>query len=1802
MLFWLISFPSAAMASTITVGAGADFPTISEAVVVASSGDVIEVGAGTYSESVDLGGKSLVLRGTSGALLTTISPTSSLAAITMDSSEASVTIEGFTLAPAGGGRGLFIAGTSPMISNMVIEGAGTDGSGQGGGAYVSAGSPTFDNVVFRDNYAAMGGDLYVTIGADVQLTDCTLNGARTNFGGSLYVVASTVRLTDTDSNGSSSRFTGGFAYLDNGANLVASNVQVSDSQSDGGHAGAVFAKDHSVIFWTDGGVSDATLLALSYSGGAFFLSDSCSFVGTDITIDGGTAGAGGAMYVEDGSSATCVGCRFLDNVAAREGGGIAAASTSDVSCVDCLFDGNTGERGGGVDLTGDAAFSDTNSTFTSNEATDQDGGAVRVTNGSEIAVTGTTFTGNSAGQAGGAIYISSPGDAVVIEGASFSVNTADNGDGGAICADRDTDLSIQSCTFDDNQSTFGSGGALAFDVIAAGFLVEISDSRFEDNEAGQDGGAVSAEGADLVAVTDTDFVRNRAPSGSGGALFLDASEDQRFLRSRFHANLADDAGGAVAEEQSTGTSEFENCIFTENIGGNGGAIYRKNASIQADIVNNTFAGNDGESLGAHVFIDGATVSFTNNIAWDGQDGGGLYASGASDALGSDFYYNDVGNNSGGQFTGALSDPTGTSGNVTANPLFRDYTIDGDEGNDNLYLLAGSPCIDQGDPSLADVDGTRSDIGAFGGPNADADDGDGDGHYDITDCNDEDSDIHPGAEEVPYDGIDQDCDGLDLTDLDSDGFDAEEVGGEDCDDDDASVNPDGVEVWYDGVDSDCDGGSDYDADEDGYDSDVYGGRDCDDADPSYKPSAADTVGDGEDQNCDGIDGTDADGDGYAADGGGGDDCDDADIAVHPGAVEVPYDGIDQDCADGDLVDVDGDGVDAEAAGGEDCDDDDAAVYPGATEVWYDGVDANCDGRSDYDADGDGFDSDAPLHGGDDCDDTDPGVAPEVEEIWYDGIDQNCDGESDYDQDEDGRDAVEFDGNDCVDTDASVHPGAAEVPYDGIDQDCSGDDLVDVDNDGFDAVEVDGGTDCDDGELAVNPSATEVWYDGVDSDCAGDDDFDADADGFVPDAHEGAITETVNTGSELPPGDCNDSDGEVHPGAEDAWYDGVDANCDGASDYDADGDGFDTSEYFGDDCDDDENTTYPGAEELLDGVDNDCDGLDEMADRDEDEVPDWYEWLNETNPENPDSDGDGWNDGQEYGNDLEVPQDTDGDGQIDALDIDDDGDRIPTEVEQSEDVNGDEIPDQDVDRDGIPNALDTDSDGDRYSDREEGVKDLDFDGIPDYLDYQGDFVGGGCTGCSNTGSGSGGFWLMLIGLVGVLQRRRAVLAGLLCSPVAFGQTFESPPIDAHGFWVAETSGDPARSVRLVYPAIGDGWAAGLLIDYASNPLREKTRTGRSEVLVDTLVTSHLYGAYDWEGLRLDGSLPITAYGHDQVGGFAASGDMRLGVLWPFLGLDGTIPGVGVQALAWLPTGTRTRWSGSPGFGSGAVLTMAQQIDRFGYTVNAGLRLGVGGEARNVQSGSSPIGGLDLNYTLPVMNDGLGVGVDAAIQGSTGFSRFPLEPGLHVRGRLENGGFAVLGSAMGMGDAVGASELRVYAGLGYGGIPEKAESTGTIVVPVIMERIERLREDGPLAQLVDNRILLREQVFFKEAKAELMRASEPVLEAVLVVLQNHTEIEHLLVEGHTNSRASRAYNRRLSQARAEAVCAWLELRGIDGARLIAKGFGEDRPLVKDSHSDAMVINRRVEFTVLRSDEAGEAEALPDVQSLPEELREDR
>ncbi|MBN2797847.1 MAG: putative metal-binding motif-containing protein [Deltaproteobacteria bacterium] len=184
------------------------------------------------------------------------------------------------------------------------------------------------------------------------------------------------------------------------------------------------------------------------------------------------------------------------------------------------------------------------------------------------------------------------------------------------------------------------------------------------------------------------------------------------------------------------------------------------------------------------------------------------------------------------------------------------------------------------------------------------------------------------------------------------------------------------------------------------------------------------------------------------------------------------------------------------------------------------------------------------------------------------------------------------------------GEKESPVDsGVDDTDDTDDTdtpEDVDGDGYIAAS-DGGDDCDDHDATVHPDAGELC-DGVDNDCddlidndpvnGGDFFFDSDGDTYG-DAAQTVSACAAPAGYVERSGDCDDTDASFNPGATELC-DGVDNDCDGqldegcGGDTDADGDGFIAEADGGDDCNDGDAAINPDATETCDTVDNNCDG--------------------------------------------------------------------------------------------------------------------------------------------------------------------------------------------------------------------------------------------------------------------------------------------------------------------------------------------------------------------------------------------------------------------------------------------------------------------------------------------------------------------------------------------------------------------------------------------------------------------------------------
>jgi parallel beta-helix repeat protein len=105
----------------------------------------------------------------------------------------------------------------------------------------------------------------------------------------------------------------------------------------------------------------------------------------------------------------------------------------------------------------------------------------------------------------------------------------------------------------------------------------------------------------------------------------------------------------------------------------------------------------------------------------------------------------------------------------------------------------------------------------------------------------------------------------------------------------------------------------------------------------------------------------------------------------------------------------------------------------------------------------------------------------------------------------------------------------------------------------------------------------------------------------------------------------------------------------------------------------------------------------------------------------------------------------------------------------------------------------------------------------------------------------------------------------------------------------------------------------------------------------------------------------------------------------------------------------------------------------------------------------------------------------------------------------------------------------------------------------------------------------VNFKTASAELLEESYYVLEQVYNSLEAYPNVK-VEIGGHTDSQGSDNYNLALSYDRAKSVVSYLVMRGISEDRLVARGYGESKPLVPNTTAEGRAKNRRVEVVPLQ------------------------
>jgi hypothetical protein len=246
---------------------------------------------------------------------------------------------------------------------------------------------------------------------------------------------------------------------------------------------------------------------------------------------------------------------------------------------------------------------------------------------------------------------------------------------------------IQNCLFKNNKASYGGG------IANWGYgQPHINSCWFIENEASSRGGGIDIQHSGAV-LRGCMFLANSAHSGGGLYAINNASRPELYS-CVFSGNTATHSGGAICQGATDGNNEFAPALF-----------------------NCTIAYNSTSGQGGGIFNSGTTdISLNSVILWENSDSSGS---------GQGSQYVTVNPNPSIRYSciQGWNGTWGGIGNIGLNPMFIDADgIDNTIGtpDDNYRLMEGSPCINTGDPAVEmnDPDGSRNDMGAYGGPWAD----------------------------------------------------------------------------------------------------------------------------------------------------------------------------------------------------------------------------------------------------------------------------------------------------------------------------------------------------------------------------------------------------------------------------------------------------------------------------------------------------------------------------------------------------------------------------------------------------------------------------------------------------------------------------------------------------------------------------------------------------------------------------------------------------------------------------------------------------------------------------------------------------------------------------------------------------------------------------------------------------------------------------------------------------------------------------------------------------------------------------
>lgn len=654
-----------------------DFQSIQQAIDAVSAGGIIEVCPGTYRENLVMEAKPLIIRSLQGRESTIVEAAAAESVVRIrEVHEPGVAMQGLSIRGGqteGPGGGIHCLGSTFALTESEISG---NSASEGGGLAARDCSLTVSGNRFSANTASGRGGGASVVNSEGIFEDNGVSGNQAEEGGGLAVVSAGSGEPSERSFSST-----GFEVRNNtiSGNSASPPRDILYNVKESG-GGGIWLQGNSPL---NGNIVTDNRSSIN-GAGIYAVNGVVEIVGNQIR-DNQTVEDGGGLYAN-----TCGG-RIADNTISGNMSFDDAGGLRIFVGLDMLIENNTIEFNFALDASGGVKLSHAQNRFFDNlvrgNRADTAGG-LELDNDSSL-VRSCTFMDNQA-RLGAAIHSKTAERPITIQDTVFENNVAE-AYGGALHFENDAhQVLLSGITASGNQAQWG--GAIATNNSR----LELTDSVLSDNRAAEGGGALFLSGYEEALAGELSTIPVEVTSNQ---------EEPKLIMLRRVEMIDNSAGsgGALQAVQDTWLDLANLVVAGNRAEQSGGGLQL--VAVNGVLANLVVAGNAAPSAAGIELGDIADLEVYNSIVTGNGESEGVLATEEAPGY---WKYNNVYDNQGGDYAGMAS-PIGAEGNISRPPGFLDAA-----GFD-FHLEPDSECVDAGDPELDDADGTRSDMGAYGGP-------------------------------------------------------------------------------------------------------------------------------------------------------------------------------------------------------------------------------------------------------------------------------------------------------------------------------------------------------------------------------------------------------------------------------------------------------------------------------------------------------------------------------------------------------------------------------------------------------------------------------------------------------------------------------------------------------------------------------------------------------------------------------------------------------------------------------------------------------------------------------------------------------------------------------------------------------------------------------------------------------------------------------------------------------------------------------------------------------------------------------